>query len=253
LGYDSISREILLASAKKYNIDVETLEAELTDTPSFWQRLTREHHRYLVFARCALLQAALEDNLVYHGHAGQFFLNDIKHVLKVRIEAPLELRVHAVMEERGLDHARAVNHIQKVDEQRRRWVKLLYDKNWSDPSLYDLTINLAHLSLDAACEIVCAAAQHEDLQATEESRAKLRDQALECEVNAGIAADDKLHDQNITVVATKGNVVIRGNVKTEQQRQLIEDLVAKVKGVEKYEIFVSLLSDPLPRESKVSD
>ena len=56
LGYRLISREVLVEGARKYNIEVETLQAELEATPSLWQRLTKEHHRYLVLVRCALLQ-----------------------------------------------------------------------------------------------------------------------------------------------------------------------------------------------------
>lgn len=251
LGYRCLSREILLEGAKKYNIDEETLAAELEKTPTFWQRLTHEQNRYLIFIKCALLQAALDDNLVYHGHAGQLFLEGVKHALKVRIVAPLEHRVQIVMQDLSLSHDKAIAYIQRVDAARRRWVKSLYGKDWDDPGLYDLTVNLANVSLDNACAIIERALESEDFAATLDSQQRLSDMSLECEIRAGIAADDKLWEQNLQVSAQGGKVIVRGPVKTEEQRHLVEDLVAKVKGVKEAEVFVTLLSDPLPEERSV--
>jgi cytidylate kinase len=248
LGYRCLSREILVESAKKYNIDEETLAAELEKTPTFWQRLTKEQNRYLIFVKCALLQAAKDDNVVYHGHAGQFFLEGVKHALKVRILAPVEYRVRTVMADFGLTHDKAVEYIGRVDAARRRWVKALYGKDWEDPALYDLTINLAGVSLETACATIRRALESGDFAPTEESIQKLHDMSLECEIRAGIAADDKLWEQNLQVSAQSGKVVVRGPVKTQEQRDLVQELVSQVKGVEQAEVFVSLLSDPLPAE-----
>ena len=51
LGYRCMSREIVVESAKKYNILEETLLEELQKPPSFWQRLTRDKHRYIICRR----------------------------------------------------------------------------------------------------------------------------------------------------------------------------------------------------------
>lgn len=251
LGYRCLSREILIEGAKKYNIDEETLAAELEKTPTLWQRLTHEQNRYLIFIKCALLQAAKGDNMVYHGHAGQFFLEDVKHALKVRILAPLEYRVKTVMAEMEIGHDKAVEHIAKVDTARRRWVKSLYGRDWEDPALYDLTVNLASLSLDTACATVRRALESDDFAPTVDSMHRLNDMSLECEIRAGIAADDKLWEQNLQITAQNGKVVVRGPVKTEEQRALVQQLVSQVEGVTEADVFVSLLSDPLPEERSI--
>ncbi|MEW6747114.1 MAG: cytidylate kinase family protein [Planctomycetota bacterium] len=247
LGYTCLSREILVEGARKYNIEEEVLRAELSEVPSMWQRLTRQRHRYLVFVKSALLHAATQDNLIYHGHAGQIFLEGISHVLKVRLEAPLEQRIGAVMAELGLDHDKAVEYIRHVDDKRRRWVRFLYDKEWSDPALYDLTLNLAGMSLETACDIVCHAVAHPDFTPTEASLQRVRDLSLECEVLAGLVSDDKLWDQRLVVSAKAGVVLVRGTVKNQEQKQLVEETVSRVKGVQRYEIYLNLLSDPMSR------
>jgi cytidylate kinase len=239
-----LSREILLESARRYNIDEATLQAELSRPPSLWQRLAKERHRYLIFVRCSLLQAATQGDFVYHGHAGQIFLEGIRHVLKVRIEAPFERRVRALMQERQLDHDAAVAQIERVDAGRRRWVSFLYGKEWDDPAFYDIIINLANISIESACDIVAHMAERSDFQPTDASLERLIDMSLECEVLAGLAADDKLWDQDLTVSARHGAVTVRGCVKNQKHRKLVEQIVPQVKGVQTCDIDVNLRSDP---------
>ncbi|MFH1809594.1 MAG: cytidylate kinase family protein [Pseudomonadota bacterium] len=246
LGYRCLSREIILESARTYNIEEEVLQAELNEVPSLWQRLTRERARYLIFVRCALLQAAKQDRLIYHGHAGQFFLDGIRHVLKVRIVAPQDQRVRAVIDEQGLDREQALQHIDGVDATRKRWVKLLYDKDWSDPGLYDLTINLASMSLKGAADIVCHAVDRPDFEATPESLQQVQDMSLECEVRAALSSDDRLWDLPLQVSAGDGSVRVSGTVKNNEIRAAIEELVGHVKGVQKSLVELSLLTDPVP-------
>ena len=244
LGYACLSREIIVESARKYNIEEETLWAEMSRPPSLWQRLTRERQRYLIFVRCALLDAAKNDNLVYHGHAGQVFLEGIRHVLKVRIEAPLEDRVRALMEEQQLEREAATERIKREDEERRRWVRFLFDKEWVDPALYDLTLNLATMGLETACDIVCYAVTRPDFQPTEETILKLHDRSLECEVMAGLSADNDLWDRGLAVEAYNGSVVVHGQVRSKVHRDAVADIVSKVKGVRSFELYVGLASDP---------
>ncbi len=49
----------------------------------------------------ALLKHVQKDNVVYHGLFGHFFLQDIPHVLKVRIVGDLEARVEDEVQARG--------------------------------------------------------------------------------------------------------------------------------------------------------
>ncbi len=247
LGYNLLSREVIVESSKIYNIDEEILKREIEKAPTLWQRFTKEHNRYLVLVQCALLRAAKEDNIIYHGYAGQFFFNEIDHVLKIRIEAPLWQRAETVMRELDLDKNAALEYIHKVDNQRKQWVKFLYDKDWNDPSLYDLTVNMNHMTLDTACEIICNTLKREEFKQTPESQKRLNNRSLECEVKAGIVSDNKLFDeridQKITVTASDDVVVVRGFVRNKRQRDLIENIVSNVKGVGKYQVFIDLASE----------
>ena len=59
------------------------------------ERLSFGRERYIHFISSAILRHLKKDNHVYHGLAGQFFLHDVSHVVKVRIIADMEERVLA--------------------------------------------------------------------------------------------------------------------------------------------------------------
>ena len=247
LGYKTISHEVISDCSRKYNIMEQDLLEELENTPGLWQRLTHEHNRYLIYIKCALVDAVRQDNIIYFGHAGQLLLAGISHVLKLRVEAPIEDRIEKVMSEFHKNYDEAIDYIRQVDEQRRHWVKFLYDEDWHNPSLYDLTVNLQNMSLETVCKLVADVANSPEFATTEKSVRQLNDISLACEVKAAIASDDKIWDQKVTVNADDGVITLRGSAKNGQLRDLIAETASQVKGVKKCNVNISLLSDPLSK------
>ena len=247
LGYEVINREVISDCSRKYNIMESELLEELEELPNLWRRLTGERKRQLIYIKCALLDAAKKDNIIYYGLAGQLFLAGISNVLKLRLEAPFGVRVNAVIKDLNKSYEEAVEYIIDNDKHRSRWVKMLYDEEWHNPALYDLSVNLHNISLDTVCDLVMTAIRSKEFQTTEISTRLLNKMSLECEVKAAIASDDKIWDQPITVVASEESVILRGSVKNKKLRDLIVEIVSQVKGVNKSDVYIELLSSPLPK------
>ena len=248
LGYRTLSREEVIAeSARRYNVMEEFLQVKLDRTPSLWQRFTDAYERHICFIQCGLLQAAQQDNVIYHGHAGQFLLKGLPSVLKLRIEAPLEYRVRSVMAEFGHTHDQAVKYIEGVDDQRRRWVKMVYNQDWCDPSLYDLCVNLQNMSMDNICNLVAMAIEHDDFKTSDDSAKRLKNVALQCDVRAALSSDDRLwnNSRQISVSAHDGAISLRGSTKSKESRDRIVDAASGVEGVVDCKSEISLLSDAL--------
>lgn len=246
MGYKTLSEEDVIAeSARKFNIMGDILQAKLEKTPNLLQKFTNEYGQYIIFIQCALLNAVKEDNIIYHGNAGHLLLKPLPNVLKLRIDAPLEYRIRSVIKEFNYTYDQASDFITKADEQRRRWVKLIYGEDWYNPSLYDLCINLQNMSMDNICKIVAMTVDHKDFKSSENSEKQLKDLILECEVKAALACDGQLLDQQIAVSASDGSITLRGMAKNEENRRLIIDTTQKVKGVKKCTSEINLMSDPL--------
>jgi two-component system, OmpR family, response regulator CpxR len=247
LGYETIDREVIDECSRKYNIVDSDLLEELEATPGLWQRMTREHGRQLIYIKCALLDIIKRDNVIYYGQAGQLFLAGISNVLKLRLETPREERIQAVMNELKKNRDEAVEYIDNVDKHRSRWVKMLYDEDWYDPSLYDLVINSQNMSHDTICDLVVLAVESDGFKTSEKSTRRLNNLSLECEVKAAIASDDKVWEQPITVTCDEGIVTLRGMVKNKDMKARIAETASQVKGVNSCDVQITLASDPISK------
>jgi len=213
LGYRVISREDLVATASKlYGIDEERLHRGLTRGPSFLERFRVDRATYLSVARATLCRMVQDDNTVYHGNAGQFLLEGVGHVFRLRIIAPMEARIEAARSEYDLDREEAIAFIEARDAERRSWTRYLYGIEWGDPSLYDLVINMEKVSFETACHMVEAAVAEGELVPSAEDIQRLRDLELAAHVKASLFLDPRIGAvaAGIEVVASKGVVQLKG-------------------------------------------
>ena len=154
LDYACVAREVLIEASKEYNIPEIKLFSAVHGTPSFLDRFTLEKEKYIAYIQAALLKYLLKDNVVYHGFGGQFFVKNIPHVLKVRINAEIEDRVNILKEREGTASKEAVRRIRGIDKQRKKWSKYLYGIDAWDSSLYDLVIQIGKIKVDDAVDII---------------------------------------------------------------------------------------------------
>jgi len=170
LGYEVLSRDILLEASEEFNIPEIKLIRAIRDAPSILDRVTRQKEKYVAYIRAALLKHVQKDNVVYHGLFGHFFLQDVPHVLKVRIVADLEIRVADEVKREGISESKAREIIMKDDKERRKWALHLYGADWWDATLYDLVIHLKTITVDDAVDLLYHVVQLPGFQTTPESQ-----------------------------------------------------------------------------------
>jgi cytidylate kinase len=229
LGYQCLSRDILLEASERYNISEIKLIRAIHDAPSILERFTYSRGPYVAYIRAALLQHVQKDNVVYHGLAGHFFLKGIPHVLKVRIIADLEDRVQEEMRRENIPAGEARRILQKDDEERRKWGKHVYGIDTWDPSLYDLSINIKPITVDGAVDIIRCALKDPRFQSTPEGQRLVEDMSLAARIEAALIEDIP----TIQVEAKEGEVFIylkRDLCKDTELISRIKALAAKVAG-----------------------
>ncbi len=232
LGYACISRDILLDASETFNIPELKLVRAIHDAPNLLDRFSNGKERYVAYIESALLDLMCEDNIVYHGLAGHFFVQKVDHALKVRITAAMQNRVWAEMQANHVSEKEALKTLKADDDQRRSWSRWLYGIDTTDASLYDLVIHMERLTPDDAADIICSTVGLSRFTTTEQSRMRLRDLALAARVRAALV--DRFPD---TVVSAEAGAV-RIRVKSSSTSLIgepveaeIQELVARVKGV----------------------
>ena len=188
LGYLCISRDILLEASDEFNIPEIKLIRALHDAPTVLDRFRHGKVRYVSYLRSALLQHAKNDNIVYHGLAGHYFLRDIPHVLKVRIIADMDDRVKDEVKRENITAEKARYILTKDDEERRKWGLQVYGTDTWDSRLYDMVLKIKSLTVGDAVEIILDTVVKPIFQTTPESRKMTNDLALATRVQANLVA-----------------------------------------------------------------
>ena len=262
LGFECVSREILLEAARDFDVSEADLLHAFRDAPSVLERFTFRKERYISFLRAALLGHVQKDNVVYHGLAGHYFVKGVSHVLKVRIIANMEDRVQLLMrreelyqqaalalrgtpEEIPLPHReiskeKAAHLLEQIDDTRRKWGQLLYGMDPNDPDLYDLVIHIHKVTTDDAADLVCLAAGLPHFQATTASQQVLDDLLLAARVKASLVE----RHPRIKVTAEAGAVSIGLEGGTSRQEEAIREAATKVPGTRTIEINTYPFSTP---------
>ena len=76
---------------------------------------------------------------------------------RVRIIAPLELRVNRVAETYGVSKKEAKRHVLRTESDRRAFVRKYFHSDIGDPANYDLILNTGTLSVELAAAAICSA------------------------------------------------------------------------------------------------
>jgi cytidylate kinase len=231
LGYECLSRDILLEASDQFNIPEIKLIRAIHDAPSILERFTYGKERYVAYIKAALMKHVQKDNVVYHGLAGHFFLRDIPHVLKVRIIADLEDRVAEEMKRENISAAEAQYILKKDDDERRRWGIQVYGVDTWDPMLYDMVLHIKSITVDCAVELILQAVNYPCFSTTSQSQKILDDLTLAARIQAALVEEFP----SAKVSAQEGEIFvdIKANLVEEQEViARVRRIASNVAGIE---------------------
>lgn len=223
LGYECISRDILLEASAHFNIPEVKLVRAIHDAPSILERFQYGKEKYITFFREALLEHVAKDNVVYHGLAGHFFLKGIPSILKVRIIANTQERVKEEMKRELITEKKARYVLLKDDEERRKWGMSLYGIDTKDSSLYDVVLHIDNLKVNDAVEILADIARRPCFQTTDEARRRINDFHLAAKAQAAMI--DRYPSAQ---VKSRDGIVY---VKLEMALSIEQEVIDKVKEI----------------------
>lgn len=145
-------------SAKVSGMVVQTLDEKGLNTLEDWvSSMIQEHHlwpdAYLKHLLKVVGTIARHGNAVIVGRGANFILRGTQ-VFRVRVIAPLELRIRNVAEQHGGDHKEVKRRVIKTDSDRKAFIRKYFHKDIADPLNYDMVINTGHINLDRAVQAI---------------------------------------------------------------------------------------------------
>ena len=252
LGYEYLSRDILMEASEEFDVSELKLLRALRDAPSIFDHLTSGKERYMAYIETTMLEHLQKDNVVYYGLDGHYFVRGIAHVLKARILGNMEDRLKVIMEReevfeqaasamngvegnnyklpkshRDVSKDRALRLLEDMDEARRKWGLLHYGMEPGDARLYDLSLQINRYSTDDAADMICRTVKLPHFKTTPESQKALDNLVLNAQVKSSII--HKWH--NVEVSSEDGKVVIHIEAPIIQESLLCEQIIPLVKDV----------------------
>jgi len=163
-GYELFGREILDAVAEDLRCQSKMLKS-LDESAQSNIRLMFEtwlrgriidNQEYIRALFRVMVSLAEKGGTVILGRGGAHILGP-RAALRIRVEAPVPMRVRRIMESQNLSEADARRYVETKDREQKKFYRQFSHREPSDPLAYDLTINMERLDPEKAVGVVVAA------------------------------------------------------------------------------------------------
>jgi cytidylate kinase len=227
LGARCVSSELLREAAKKYGVPEDKVEGIFEKAPTFWERMTESRRIYLAYVQATLAEWAKDDNLVYHGNAGQELLREVPHALKVRLMYPIEARILTIMERFKYSREQAARYVEQIDEDRTKRTRYLYNVDWRESRRYDITFNIDRLTSKHVIDIMLDLVKQPEFTLDEAKVPEFNDFLIKTRVYALLAGSLVGRLSLITVTVRQGVVKLEGTLTSNEE--VVEDLLGQIR------------------------
>ena len=165
LGWNVFDSRIVDEIAHAANVHKRLVESVDEHIHSLWEQNWREFlldelpdKKYLGHLRQVVMTLGHHGNVVLVGRGAQFLLPH-QCGLRVRLVAPLDLRVRDVAEAEGISFEQARAKVKAVDAERSAFVWKTFRKDISSPLNHDVIINIGDIKLEIATRTVLSMLQ----------------------------------------------------------------------------------------------
>jgi cytidylate kinase len=244
LGYRLVGRSELVKLAEHlvgFDIGWEGSPELRERSPSFWERLNEERARYLGVLRSVTMQLAEQDNVVVVGLGAGQLLGGLRHVLRLQVVAPEDMRLARLMAEgfeqtaAPLTHAHARNLLRRRERESAAYMRHLFHIDWLDPQHSDLVLNTDRFSVADAVEIVASVVHSGLLRPSAADTQYLDDLVLASRIESAVRGDGSRWVDGLRVAAHAGHVHVQGAVFGVEDRIAVEQLGCEIPGVRVFE------------------
>ena len=99
-------------------------------------------------------EIANKESCVIIGRCADFILKDRKNVLKVFVSSSMDDKIKRATSFYGLDKSKAEKEINRINKLRANHYKYYTEKEWNNPSNYDICINSDTIGIENAVELI---------------------------------------------------------------------------------------------------
>jgi cytidylate kinase len=231
LGYEFVDRHGFYARLRAIGETWGRLAEELDEErPTLWEKYDVQYRAFVALMEAAVYETAANDRAVILGRGSVFLLSDIPHVLKVRLVAPMEVRVQRRMRQFDEDWQTAEAYVRRTDISRRGYIHAIYGKQLKDGGNYDLIYNTGIQTFEQVTRNLVEVLKKWDLRATPEGRQRLKDRTLAARIKARILTHPDVFIPFLDVFPDGPSIVVKGVVHTPEEYRRIREIIHESAG-----------------------
>lgn len=231
LDYEMAGRDQLIAEVRKSGPKWESWGRELDEHyPSIWEKYDWSFRGFCALLQAHMLKTALKDNVIIMGRGGNFLLEGIAHALRIRVAAPMDVKLKRIMRRDSVDESTARWLAEKTDKERAGFIRALCDRDWSGPAGYDMVFDAGAKTMEFIESSIKNELIEKDKLKTDKSINDLKMRSIAADIKADILTDPSLLVPTLDVVHEKGQLVLRGVIHEATEHRKIEERARKIAG-----------------------
>jgi cytidylate kinase len=228
LGLETVRSEIAANNvARRLGVSEGAVLRYLDGSASLLERWQIDRRKLFPYAAEEILSLALRGNVLIKGWGAATLLREVPNVLSVRVCAPMEHRVHVMMERLGRKDAHAIRaDIERFDAARGRTLRAYFNVEQEDARLYHMVLNTERLSIEACVDAICELAESPRFQDTFKSRSELANKLLEAKINSALVENISvaMAPLGVSVSVANGKVTLAGTTSSGSLRARAEQI-----------------------------
>ena len=229
LGYEYVDRESILADIRKDGPKWEQWAGNLNEhCPTVWERYDWSFRGFAALVQWHILERAERGGVVIVGRGGNFLLKDIPHAYRIRVTAPMDMRIERVIKRDNVDRDTARWLCEKTDSERACFLHAIYGGKWDDPAEYDQVFSVKGQSVDLEVKAVITTLSKRTM--TDEARKTLRLRTAAARIKAGIATNPHFFIPVFDVLPDGEGLILRGTTHTPKEHKRIEEEATRLAG-----------------------
>lgn len=243
LKYQLLTREVVSTMLLESGFS----EPKVIDTfsedrgPSLLDHFASDRDRLQCYIKAAMYAFAQQDNVIIMGMGSQVLFQHLPHTLRVKVTAPLNIRLERIQQAYRCDEHYAHHLLHASDQARSSFTKYFFHEDWEAIHLYDMIINTARISPEGATRLVKEEIREFDTveQATRMQK-MLADLILQQRILIRVLHEEELPFLYMNAVIKDGNVTLNGYSRLPDTKDRCENIVRGMPGVKNIvnEIFI---------------
>ena len=225
-------------------IQPEDIKALDEKEPGLFDRLlSRKPDLYLRCLDSAVYSLAQKGEGVIIGHGGQSLLQDFSCAFHVLINNTLESRIQNLIDHEGLKRDVAEKVIRKNDNTLKGFFRFAYQREWDDPTIYDIVLNTEKMGNETAAKLIVEAAESDEMKACSLTAVDaMKHRALVKKIEAELIKNN-INVENLNIEILEESIAkITGTTLTAERKDQVHRIVNAMPEVSEVQMSVFLRS-----------